>query len=72
MSVASTSAAAKDKFTAGLVSLDPTAVKLTKETQRATSGMPIADALVMAKHLNALLMTSGRINAAAEFFKKNS
>jgi enoyl-CoA hydratase/carnithine racemase len=63
--------AAKDKFAADLVWLDPTAVKLTKETQRATAGMPIADALVMAKHLNALMMTSGRINAAAEFFKKN-
>ena len=37
-----------------------------------TAALPISDALVMAKHLNALLMTSGRINAAAEFFKKNS
>lgn len=63
--------AAKDKFAADLVWLDPTAVKLTKETQRATAGMPIADALIMAKHLNALMMTSGRIKAAAEFFKKN-
>jgi len=63
---------AKDKFIAGLISLDPTAVKLTKETQRATASMSITDALVMAKHLNALMMTSGRITAAAEFFKKNS
>ena len=59
-----------DKFVAGLTALDPTAVKLTKETLRATAGMPMADALVMAKHLNALLMTSGRIDSAAEFFKK--
>lgn len=63
--------AAKDKFAANLAWLDPTAVKLTKETHRATAGMPISDALVMAKHLNALMMTSGRINAAAEFYEKN-
>ena len=63
--------AAKEIFTADLAGLDPIAVKLTKETLRATAAMPITDALVMAKHLNALLMTSGRINAAAEFFKKN-
>lgn len=62
---------ARDKLLAGLTALDPTAVKLTKETQRATAGMPMTDALVMAKHLNALLMTSGRINAGAEFFTKN-
>jgi enoyl-CoA hydratase/carnithine racemase len=60
-----------DEFVRGLTGLDPIAVKLTKETQRATMGMPISDALVMAKHLNALLMASGRINAAAEFFEKN-
>ncbi len=62
-------AEAKDSFVAGLTALDPTAVKLTKETQRATAGMPMPDALVMAKHLNALLMTSGRIKAGAEFFR---
>jgi hypothetical protein len=33
--------------------------------------MPIADALVMSKHLNALLMSSGRINEAAKFFEQN-
>ena len=63
--------AGAQKFVAGLAALDPTAVKMTKETQRATTGMPIADALVMAKHLNALLMSSGRINEAAQFFEKN-
>jgi len=56
---------------AKLAALDPTAVQMTKETQRATMGMPIADALVMAKHLNALLMSSGRINEAATLFEKN-
>jgi len=60
-----------ETFVAGLAQLDPTAVKLTKETQRATAGMPISDALVMSKHLNALLMASGRINEAAAFFEKN-
>jgi len=63
--------AGKEMFVAGLTWLDPTAVKLTKETQRATAGMPISDALVMSKHLNALLMSSGRINEAAKFFEKN-
>jgi enoyl-CoA hydratase/carnithine racemase len=58
-------------FAGKLAALDPTAVKMTKETQRATTGMPITDALVMAKHLNALLMSSGRINEAAELFKMN-
>ena len=58
-------------FVAKLAALDPTAVQMTKETQRATMGMPIADALVMAKHLNALLMSSGRINEAATLFEKN-
>lgn len=62
--------AGAENFVSGLVALDPLSVKLTKETQRATSGMPIADALVMAKHLNALLMTSGRISDAATYFEK--
>ena len=64
-------AQATDRLVLGLTALDPIAVKLTKETQRATSAMPITDALVMAKHLNALMMTSGRIDAAAAFFKRN-
>lgn len=56
-------------FVGRLVRLEPTAVKLTKETHRATLGMPIADALVMSKHLNALMMSSGRINEAAAIFE---
>ncbi len=55
----------------GLVGLDPTAVKLTKETHRAMAEMPISEALVMAKQLNALMMASGRIDAAAEKFTKS-
>jgi len=61
----------KDKFVKSLTILDPMAVKLTKETHRATQSMPIKDALVMAKHLNALMMTSGKINAAKEHFEKS-
>ena len=58
-------------FANNLAALDTLAVQMTKETQRATTKMPIADALIMAKHLNALLMSSGRINEAAKFFEKN-
>ncbi|MDD9877224.1 MAG: enoyl-CoA hydratase/isomerase family protein [Magnetovibrio sp.] len=57
-----------DAFTAGLVRLDPIAVSLTKETQRAAGAMPLADALVMGKQLNSLLMTSGKIDEAAEIY----
>lgn len=50
-----------DEYVTALSELDPVSVKLTKETHRAARNMPYADALVMAKHLNALLMTSGKI-----------
>jgi enoyl-CoA hydratase/carnithine racemase len=50
-----------DEFIAALAALDPIAVKLTKETHRAARNMPYRDALIMAKQLNALLMTSGKI-----------
>ena len=53
-----------------LVALDPIAVRLTKETGRTASTMPLAEALVMAKQLNSLLMTSGKIDAAAKQFLK--
>jgi len=58
-------------FTAGLTALDPIAVKLTKETHRATQAMPLAEALVMGKQLNSLLMTSGKIDEAAEHFARS-
>jgi len=54
-----------------LVALDPIAVRLTKETGRTASTMPLAEALVMAKQLNSLLMTSGKIDAAAKQFLKS-
>ena len=54
-----------------LIALDPIAVRLTKEMGRAASTMPLAEALVMAKQLNSLLMTSGKIDAAAGQFKKS-
>lgn len=52
------------EFVAGLVALDPLAVKLTKETLRAAASMPYAEALTLGKQLNALLMASGRIAEA--------
>ena len=56
------------EFVAGLVALDPLAVKLTKETVRAARSMPYADALTLGKHLNALLMASGRIAEAQQVY----
>ncbi len=55
-------------LTAQLAALDPAAVRLTKETHRATCNMPLADALTMAKQLNALLLASGRIDDASRTF----
>lgn len=56
------------KFTAQVVALDPAAVRLTKETHRAASNMPLADALTLGKQLNALLLASGRIDEASHAF----
>ena len=61
-----------DEYVAALAALDPVSVKLTKETHRAARNMPYADALVMAKQLNALLMTSGKIAAAASYQRLHS
>lgn len=58
-------------FTEKLTALDPLAVKLTKETHRAAMTMPISEALVMAKQLNSLLMTSGKIDDAAEIYAQS-
>jgi enoyl-CoA hydratase/carnithine racemase len=52
-----------EEYVAALTDLDPVSVKLTKETHRAARNMPYSDALVMAKQLNALLMTSGKIGS---------
>jgi enoyl-CoA hydratase/carnithine racemase len=59
------------EFVADLVALDPSAVKLTKETARASNAMPLGEALLMAKQLNALLAASGRIDEAVERFAKS-
>lgn len=56
------------EFVDGLADLEPVAVRLTKETLRAVSTMPLGEALVVSKQLNALLMASGRIDKAAEIF----
>ncbi len=49
--------------TAGLAALDPVAVKLTKDACRMAASMPLAEAIVMGRQLNSLLMASGRITA---------
>ena len=54
-----------------LATLEPIAVRLTKEMGRAASTMPLAEALVMARQLNSLLMTSGKIDTAAKYFKES-
>lgn len=63
-------AALEAEFTSKLVALDPIAVRLTKETHRAASNMPLADALTLGKQLNALLLASGRIDEASAAFAK--
>lgn len=52
-------------FVGNLAALDPVAVKLTKETHRAVAGMPYEDSLILARTLNALMISSGRIEDAA-------
>jgi enoyl-CoA hydratase/carnithine racemase len=49
-----------------LAALDPIAVKLTKDAHRMASVMPLSEALVMGRQLNALLMATGRITAARD------
>ena len=61
-------AEAESEFVAGLLELDPVAVKLTKETHRATAAMPPGEALLVAKQLNALLAASGQIDKAVQRF----
>lgn len=56
------------RFTAALAALDPLAVRLTKEAQRASASMPLAEALAYAKNLNALLLASGRIEEGAKAY----
>ncbi len=63
-------AATEAALTAQLAALDPVAVRLTKETHRAASNMPLADALTMGKQLNALLLASGRIDEAGKAFAR--
>jgi len=58
-----------------LAALDPTAVQLTKETLRTAQSMPRGEALTLGKNVNALLLASGRIDAAGRAFaarKKDS
>jgi enoyl-CoA hydratase/carnithine racemase len=57
------------EVTVRLAALDPVAVKLTKDAHRMASTMPVSEAIVMGRQLNALLMTSGRITAARDNLK---
>lgn len=54
------------EFVNDLKLLDPIAVKLTKETHRAVRRASMEEALITAKQLNALMMTSGKIDEAAQ------
>lgn len=64
-------ARAEAEFTAALARLDPLAVRLTKETQRAVSTMPLNEGLSYGKNLNALLLASGRIEEGANAFAES-
>ena len=55
-------------FVGRLVALDPDAVRLTKELNRAATRMPHDDALQMGNHVNALIAASGRFGEAAKAF----
>ncbi len=63
-------AALEKEFVEDLKALDPLAVKLTKETHRAVRRASTEEALITAKQLNSLLMTSGKIDEAAERYAK--
>ncbi len=54
------------QFVGGLVALDPDAVRMTKESQRAARNMPLIDALEMGKLGNALIAASGRMEEAMQ------
>ena len=59
-----------ENLTGRLAALDPVAVKLTKDAHRMASAMPLSEAIVMGRQLNALLMSSGRITAARDKLKR--
>ncbi len=61
-------AAARD-FVGALAALDPTAVRLTKETFRAAVSMPYSESMTLGSQLNSLLMASGRITEAAGAYR---
>lgn len=59
-----------EEVTGKLVALDPVSVKLTKDAHRMASTMPVSEAIVMGRQLNALLMSSGYITAARDKLKR--
>ena len=54
-----------------LVRLDPTAVRLTKESSRAMAARPESEAIRAGSQLNSLMMASGRITAARDRLSRN-
>ncbi len=54
------------QFVGNLVALDPDAVRMTKESHRASRNMPLLDALEMGKLGNALIAASGRMEQAMQ------
>lgn len=63
-------AALEKEFVEDLKTLDPLAVKLTKETHKAVQRASMEEALITAKQLNSLLMASGKIDEAADRYAK--
>lgn len=63
-------AAAERAFVNALAALDPTAVRLTKETFRAAVSMPYSESMTLGSQLNSLLMASGRIAEAAGAYRR--
>jgi enoyl-CoA hydratase/carnithine racemase len=55
----------KRVFVEKLAALDPTAARLTKETFRICSETSANGAIIIGRQLNSLLMSTGRISAAA-------
>lgn len=53
-----------------LATLDPVAVRLTMDAHRMAATMPVHEAITMGGQLNSLLMSSGRILAAADKHKR--
>lgn len=61
-----------DDYIARLLSLNPSAVKQTKEAFRAARTMPLDQAMVIGKHLNQLLDAAGNFAAGSSAFAERT